>query len=423
MHEEYPARADVRHEYTHEKEYTSRPIEHDLGGVATREAFYLLGEVESPYEPVREYLESRVIDQPEVIDSIITALEKSSVRLPEDKRPRMSLALLGQTGTGKTETARALAEALALGSTSSNLIKIDCSAYSNGHEISNLLGSPPSYVGEDIKPLFSAANIHKPGTVVLFDEVEKAHVKLHQLMLQITDDGEIRLNKGEKVSFQNTVVLMTSNVGATEIAKATSGNEIGFSAGEERQVDMNRVGASARNAFKKRFSPEFVNRLDDLTVFRPLSEAALHRVLDVKLDALNRHYVDNFRARITLSQAARNHLVAQAAQEPLNGARPLVRALEKQVQAKFGRYQASEYVSDGTHIHVQHRDELGDEFAFMGDDLVFGARYDPTIIPYTGGAEVAISLPDMASEFPDYSQDLFRNPFAEIKQGILDRKP
>lgn len=355
-----------------------------LGEHAVHEAFTLLGEVESPYEDLRSDLEARVVEQPTAIDAIISAMEQSHARLDYDNRPIASLAFLGPTGTGKTESARALAEALS-GSGVENLVKIDCSNFSRGHEVALLTGSPPGYVGEKVTPILAKENIEKPGTVVLFDEIEKGAPTLRDLMLQIMDDGKIRLNRGDETNFRDTVVIMTSNLGAAEMAREVSGRNLGFSFGG-KQFDAEKVDTVARNSFKKAFRPEFINRLDDMIVFHPLSESGLSKVLNVKLGDLNGLYEYEYGIRLTLSELAQQHLVTTAAREPEFGARPLVRALEKQVQATFGRYLEAGAIGDGTHVHVYHQDEVELIRTSISDSpFVFAKRSDDTLmgrVPY-----------------------------------------
>lgn len=370
----------------------------ELGRRAVYEGFELLGEVESPYMELRGELEARVVDQPAAIDAIISAMEQSHARLDGDNRPIASLAFLGPTGTGKTESARALADSLsAQGEV--NLVKIDCSNYSHGHEVATLTGSPPGYVGNNIPPLFDAKRIEKPGTVVLFDEIEKGAPELRDLMLQILDDGKIRMSRGDETNFRDTVVIVTSNLGAAEMAREVSGKNIGFSF-NNRQLDAAKVDTVARSSFKKFFRPEFVNRLDDMVVFHPLSEAGLEKVLDVKLQAMSEAYEGEHMARLTLSEAARRHLVETAAREPEFGARPLVRALEKQVQATFGRYLEAGAIAAGTHVHVYHQEEINKQQTDQseaGPTLVFAARRDASLLP-----QITYALPAPSSA-EDYS--------------------
>lgn len=394
-----------------ERDITAERVRLKMGETALESTLHFLGEADSPYEHVRDYIDSRVIDQPEAVEAIVVALEKSFVRKSNDNRPRAAIALLGPTGTGKTETARALSEVLGEDHDKTNLIKIDCSAYANGHEITNLLGSPPSYVGADVEPLFSAKNIEKPGTVVLFDEIEKGSPALHRLMLQIMDDGLVTLNKNKQTNFRDTVVLMTSNAGADSITKETSGHRFGLSSNEGREVNMKQVDSSAIESFKKRFSPEFVNRIDNLVPFHPLSEAALHQVLDVKLSALNEHYYEEYGTRINLSEATRHALVSQAANEPQFGARPLVRLLEQRVQSKFGRYIGAEYVGAGTEVLVYQRDELeAEDAASVKDDFVFAIRDNHEYVPEILTADAATVSSNELVHVPVFMQPASDSP-------------
>lgn len=361
-------------------EILPKPVESPvLGQHAVREAFTLLGEVESPYKDLRSDLESRVVEQPAAIDAIISAMEQSHARLDGDNRPVASLAFLGPTGTGKTESARALADVLS-GIDTTNLVKIDCSNFSRGHEVALLTGSPPGYVGGGVVPVLAKENIEKPGTVVLFDEIEKGAPALRDLMLQIMDDGKIRLNRGDETNFRDTVVIMTSNLGASEMAREVSGRNLGFNFGG-KQLDAGKVDKVARNSFKKFFRPEFINRLDDMVVFHPLSESGLSKVLDVKVGDLNELYEYEYGIRLTLSESAQQHLVTTASREPEFGARPLVRALEKQVQATFGRYLEAGVINEGTHVHVYHQDEVEPIKTSTSDSpLVFAKRRDERLI-------------------------------------------
>lgn len=350
-----------------------------LGQYAVQEAFTLLGEVESPYESLRQDLESRIVDQPAAIDAIIAAMEQSHVRMSHDNRPMASLAFLGPTGTGKTESARALADALS-GADGVNLVKIDCSNYGRSHEVVALTGSPPGYVGSEITPVLAPDNIEQPGTVVLFDEIEKGDRALHDLMLQIMDDGKIRMSRGEETNFRDTVVIMTSNLGATEMAKELSTRKLGFNFGEQ-SVDAGKVDAVARTNFKKFFRPEFVNRLDDMIVFHPLSETGLGKVLDVKLEMLNDMYEHDYGVRLTLSELTHRHLVETASGEAASGARPIVRALEKQVQATLGRYLQAGAIDMGSHVHVYHQEEVAQTKNPASDSpLVFAKRRDGNLL-------------------------------------------
>lgn len=337
------------------------------------DGFMMLSEIESPHESVRNKLKAKVIDQDQAIDSIIEALDRSGTRPDTDHRPIAALGFLGPTGVGKSETAKTLAALLG----DNNLIKIDCSNYSNGHEVTALVGSPPSFVGHEITPMFAKSKVEVPGTVILIDELEKGSNPLFNLLLQVMGDGQLRLNNGEQVSFRQAIIILTSNLGATEMSKQLSATPIGF--GQiDRPNDKESLERTARKSFTDFFKPEFTNRIDKLVVFHPLGDAALNKVLDVKLAEANDFYEKQFGVRVSLSEETRSHLVTVAAQEAHLGARPLVRALETNIQPTFGRYAASGMLREGTHVRVVHRNEVPNAPA-TESPFIFTARRDFTI--------------------------------------------
>lgn len=382
----------------HAKEIGKRALELD--------GFMVLEMAKSPYEHVRRELESKVVDQPDAIDAIIEAIERSSVRLDSDHRPLANLAFLGPTGVGKSETAKVLSKRMIEGE--SNLIKIDCSSFANGHEVMSLIGSPPSYVGHEQTPYFAKSNVEQPGTVVLFDEVEKGSEKLYNLMLQIMGDGLLRLNNGDLVSFRDTIVILTSNLGAKEMSAQLSPTRLGFTE-KDRATDKDGLEKVARRSFTEFFTPEFTNRLNKMVVFHSLGEEALGKVLDVKLAEANEDYERQYGVRISLSEATKSELVSIAAEEPHLGARPLVRALENNVQTTFGRYNTSNVISEGTHIRVVHRNELSDPDVYASDSpFIFTAKADRTIRKQT---------PPLAIEAAAaHEQDIEPEPDEEIEE-------
>lgn len=386
---------------TTERETEQRTPKHakELGRRALElDGFIVLDMAASPYDHVREKLESRVVDQPAAIDAIIEAIERSSVRLESDNRPIANLAFLGPTGVGKSETAKTLSTLMADGK--SNLIKIDCSNFSQGHEVMALIGSPPSYVGHDITPQFSKEAVEQPGTVILFDEIEKGSTELYNLMLQIMGDGQLRLNNGNSVSFRETIVVLTSNLGAREMSDQLSPSRLGF-VNKDSETDKESLEKIARKSFTDFFSPEFANRLNKVVVFHPLGTEALSRVLDVKVAEASAEYEKQFGVRLTLSDATREHLVNIAAEEPHLGARPLVRALEENIQTTFGRY-STRGLPEGTHVRVIHRTEVPDTYRVQGDGaLIFTAKPDASIRKQ----RVPIALP-AAPEINDEAPDV-----------------
>ncbi|HET6622523.1 MAG TPA: AAA family ATPase, partial [Candidatus Saccharimonadales bacterium] len=221
------------------------------------EGFTLLEAVESPWAEVRTQLEDRIIGQPAAIDAIIEALEGGDVRMPSDKRPVANFAFLGPTGVGKTETAKSLAEFIDL---SRKFVNIDCSNFSHGHEVANLIGAPAGYVGYDQEPLLSKEKVEGDGTVILFDEIEKGSESLYNLMLQIMENGELQMRNGDITSFRGAIIIMTSNLGAKDMADQLSPTRLGFTS-LDQQPDTNHLEEVARKKFSEHFRAEFINRL------------------------------------------------------------------------------------------------------------------------------------------------------------------
>lgn len=351
--------------------------ERELGKRAIIDGFEILSQVESPHDVMRRELQAKIVEQSPAIEAIIEALDRAEVRLESDSRPIANLAFLGPTGVGKSETAKTLSQLL--GDGEGNLIKIDCSNFSHGHEVASLIGSPPGYVGRDQEPYLDRERVEQPGTVILFDEIEKGSRELYNLMLQIMGDGELRLNNGETASFRDTIIILTSNLGAKEMSAELSTTPLGFG---DRKTDTSRSNLDrvARKSFAEFFTPEFTNRLNKLVVFHPLSHEALGKVLDVKMDEANNEYEQSYGARISLSEATRQHIIGIAANEPHLGARPLVRALEENVQAEFGRYVGSNRVPDGTHVRIFHRSEVPEQYAASDQrELMFAMKPDESL--------------------------------------------
>ncbi len=359
----------------------------DIGKRAIIDGFMLMDTVRSPFERLRQEIRNRVVEQDDAIDAIIRALERSEVRLPSDQRPVANFAFLGPTGVGKTELAKTLSELL--DEDFGTLIKIDCPNYSNGHEVTNLLGSPPSFVGREQVPIFSKERVENGKTVVLFDELEKGSPALYNIMLQIMDEGELTLNNGEVVSFRDTVLVMTSNLGAKQMSDSLSTTSLGFG-GKKPTASKQRLEKVARDAFIEYFKPEFINRLTEMIVFHSLTGEGLGHVLDVKLDLLNAEYENEYGAMLSVTPGTRQHLVEIAQKEAHFGARPLIRALEKDVQTLFGRYTGAGHVTEGTHVRVYHRDELPEEFRPQDDSqLVFTQKKEARLRKYRPPVAIA----------------------------------
>ena len=353
------------------------PRRREMGERAVFAGFSLLEPVVSQHEAARQELKSHIIDQDPAIDAIIEALDRTEVRSLYDNQPSATLAFLGPTGVGKSELAKRLAELQG-----GNLIKIDCSDYSHGHEVTKLVGSPPSYVGDKLVPLLAKQRVENGKAVVLFDEVEKGSTELYNLMLQIMEDGELTLSDGTVVNFREAMLVITSNLGAAEMSGALSPVSLGFG-NKKTEVDKTKLEQIATSGFVEFFAPEFINRITKMVVFHPLTATGLSRVLEVKLEELNREYTRQDGIHLTLTDKTREHLVAEAAKQPHLGARPLVRALDREILTTFGRYSGAGYFPEGTRVKVFHRDELPEEHQPAdGTLLVFSAQTDPNLRRY-----------------------------------------
>lgn len=357
------------------------PLDHGAQNISNYallfEGFAPIDIMESPFSSVRNELETKIVDQPSATNAIIEALERSEIRLPNDKRPIANLAFLGPTGVGKSETAKVLSQLL--GDGAGNLVKIDCSNYSNGHAVSSLIGSSLGYIGSDKAPVFNSETVETEGTVVLFDEIEKGSPELYNLMLQIMGDGELRLNNGGTVSFRDTVIILTSNLGAKEMSAQLSDTPFGLRANKQA-ADKNSLEQTAKNSFEKFFAPEFINRLNKLVVFHPLSPKGMESVLELKLTQANTEYEKQLGIRLSLSDVTKAHLIDRALKEPHNGARSLIRALENDIQTTFGRYVGAGHIPDGTHVRVFHASEAPANYDHSGDhELIFTTKSDATI--------------------------------------------
>jgi ATP-dependent Clp protease ATP-binding subunit ClpB len=277
----------------------------------------LEGEVEKLTQ-MEQRLRERVVGQDEALAAVANAIRRSRAGLSDPKRPIGSFIFLGPTGVGKTETARALAEFLF--DDEQAMVRIDMSEYMEKHAVSRLIGAPPGYVGFDEGGQLTEAIRRRPYAVVLFDEIEKAHPDVFNVLLQVLDDGRLTDSKGRTVDFKNTVLIMTSNTGASQLASAWAEGEEGF---EEAKV---RVMEELRKVFR----PEFLNRVDDIVVFHPLGESQLTHIVDLRLKDLEKLLVDR-RITLELTDKARE-AIFKAGYDRAYGARPLKRAIQRMVQ-------------------------------------------------------------------------------------------
>ncbi|RMD74303.1 MAG: ATP-dependent Clp protease ATP-binding subunit, partial [Chloroflexi bacterium] len=281
-----------------------------------------------------------------------------------NRRPRATLLFLGPTGVGKTATARVLAELLR--PDSSAFLKIDCSLFSQGHEVSALVGAPPSYVGRDQKPLLNPDIIEQEHSVVLFDEIEKGTPELWNLLLQVMEDGEILLlNGGRRVSFHNSIVIFTTNVGAKEMVDFLDRRTIGF---RTPHIDVEATGRDIYQigfeALQKVFQPEWINRLDEIIAFRPLSAETLSHVFDRMIAECNQQYL-RYAVQVQVTPAAKEYLLTKGFDSRF-GARPLRQRILKDIDAQLADLMASGAIPHGSLVEVRYTgvDEHGKALQF-----------------------------------------------------------
>ncbi|MBB5065150.1 ATP-dependent chaperone ClpB [Granulicella mallensis] len=277
----------------------------------------LEGEVQKLTQ-MEQRLRERVVGQDEALVVVANAIRRSRAGLSDPKRPIGSFIFLGPTGVGKTETARALAEFLF--DDEQAMVRIDMSEYMEKHAVARLIGAPPGYVGFDEGGQLTEAIRRRPYAVVLFDEIEKAHPDVFNVLLQVLDDGRLTDSKGRTVDFKNTVLIMTSNLGAGQLSTAWAEGEDGFAEAKNRVMEE----------LRKHFRPEFLNRVDDTVVFHPLGESQLTHIVDLRLADLQKMLADR-RITLTLTDAART-AIFKAGYDRAYGARPLKRAIQRLVQ-------------------------------------------------------------------------------------------
>ena len=287
----------------------------------------------SDHEEIEENLHKRVIGQNEAVDAVSKAIRRGRVGLKDPNRPIGSFLFLGPTGVGKTELSKALAEAL-FGNEDA-IIRVDMSEYMESHSVSKLIGSPPGYVGFDEGGQLTEKIRRKPYSVILFDEIEKAHPDVMNMLLQILDDGRLTDAQGRTVNFKNTVIIMTSNVGARSITdKNTLGfsqNEINKEKGQEKEYESIKKDVMAE--LKKQFRPEFINRIDDIIVFHKLTDNDINKIIDIMLKQVQKRLSEQeYEVQIDTSV---KDLVAKKGIDTNYGARPLKRAIQSNVEDKI----------------------------------------------------------------------------------------
>ena len=271
-------------------------------------------------------LKKRVVGQETAVSAVARAVKRGRVGLKEKNRPIGSFLFLGPTGVGKTELSKALAEAL-FGSEDA-LIRIDMSEYMEKHTVSKMIGSPPGYVGFDEGGQLSEKVRRNPYSVVLFDEIEKAHPDVFNILLQVLDDGHITDSTGRKVSFKNCVIIMTSNAGANRIVDP---KKLGFAAVEDEKMDYDKMKSGVMDEIKLIFKPEFINRIDEIVVFRMLNEADMMKIATILTASLVKRAKEYMGIDLTITDAAKKILVKKGSDKKF-GARPLKRAIQTELE-------------------------------------------------------------------------------------------
>lgn len=296
---------------------------------------------------LEQLLHKRVIGQEEAVKAVSRAMRRGRVGLKDPSRPIGSFLFLGPTGVGKTELSKALAEAM-FGSENA-MIRVDMSEYMEGHSVSKMIGSPPGYVGFDEGGQLSEKVRRNPYSVVLFDEIEKAHPDVFNILLQVLDDGHITDSKGRKVSFKNTILIMTSNAGAQRIVDPRN---LGFAADNSAARNYEKMKAGVMEEVKRNFKPEFINRIDDIIVFHQLDHGNMKEIIQLLSAGLCRRCQSQMEIQLSLTGALKEHLVEKYADQKM-GARPLKRAIQSVVEDALaeeilrGNVQPGDIVSAG----------------------------------------------------------------------------
>ena len=274
-------------------------------------------------------LHKRVVGQEEAVSAVARAVKRGRVGLKDPKRPIGSFLFLGPTGVGKTELSKALAEAL-FGNEES-MIRVDMSEYMEKHSVAKMIGSPPGYVGHEEGGQLSDQVRTHPYSVVLFDEIEKAHPDVFNILLQVLDDGHITDSQGRKVDFSNTVIIMTSNAGAKAIVEP---KKLGFATKEDPAGDYKRMKQNVMDEVKMIFRPEFLNRIDEIIVFHSLEKKDLKKIVTLLCRSFTKRLADQMDIHLTLRESAKN-LIAEKGTDAKYGARPLRRALQTELEDKL----------------------------------------------------------------------------------------
>jgi ATP-dependent Clp protease ATP-binding subunit ClpB len=296
---------------------------------------------------LEDVLHQRVVGQDEAVTLVTEAILRARSGIKDPRRPVGSFLFLGPTGVGKTELAKTLAETLF--DTEAAMIRVDMSEYMEKHSVSRLIGAPPGYVGYDEGGQLSEAVRRRPYSVVLFDEVEKAHPDVFNVLLQVLDDGRITDAQGRTIDFKNTIIIMTSNLGSRYLLEGVTGDSIPEGVRESVMAEL-----------RKAFRPEFLNRIDETILFKPLTLEEITRIVDLLLADLNRRLAER-RVTVKLDGKAKEW-AAEKGYDPVFGARPLKRFLQRQIETRLARALIRGEIAEDSVV----------SFKVKGDELVMG---------------------------------------------------
>ena len=291
-------------------------------------------------------LEKRVIGQEEAIQALSKAVKRGRVGLKDPARPIGSFLFLGPTGVGKTELSKALAEALF--GNEEDMIRVDMSEYMEKHSVSKMIGSPPGYVGHEDGGQLSEKVRRNPYSVILFDEIEKAHPDVFNILLQVLDDGHITDSQGRKVDFRNTVIIMTSNAGAKAIIEP---KKLGFTQQEDQKADYKRMKANVMDEVKQLFRPEFLNRIDEIIVFHPLNEDNMKKIVGLMCKVVVQRAKEQLEITLVVRDSVKKHIV-ETGSDKKYGARPLRRAVQSQLEDKLAEALLNGEIKRGDHVEA-----------------------------------------------------------------------
>ena len=303
-------------------------------------------------QKLEETLHKRVIGQEEAVSAVAKAVRRGRVGLKDPKRPIGSFLFLGPTGVGKTEVSKALAEAV-FGNEEA-MIRVDMSEYMEKHSVSKMIGSPPGYVGHEDGGQLSEKVRRNPFSVVLFDEIEKAHPDVFNILFQVLDDGHITDSQGRKVDFKNTIIIMTSNAGAQSIIEP---KKLGFGVHEDEKQDHERMKSNVMEEVKRLFKPEFLNRIDETIVFRALNKDDMKQIVTLMTNELQKRCKDQLQINLVVRDAAKSDIVEKAYDRKY-GARPLRRKIQNEIEDRLAEEIIAGKVKAGDRVVVTTKNKM-----------------------------------------------------------------